>query len=94
MALFRYKSHHTFEVKAVRRGTVHLILRDTEGESLNIWFIVVSCQVEIFKSLKFSLVAIKYFQIGYGPKRKRKLRGGARLNQEIKGEFGKIKGGC
>ena len=29
-----------------------------------------------FLSLKFSLVAIKYFQIGYGPKRKRKLRGG------------------
>ena len=58
------------------------------------WYSTVLAIMGVLKSLKFSLVAIKYFQIGYGPKRKRKLRGGARLNQEIKGEFGKIKGGC
>ena len=36
----------------------------------------------------------KIFSNRIWSQKEKKIEGGARLNQEIKGEFGKIKGGC
>ena len=48
----------------------------------------------VLKVPKILIGSHKIFSNRIWSQKEKKIEGGARLNQEIKGEFGKIKGGC